>query len=121
MWRAILLDQEWMRPRAISTVVSILYISDLEMGSRVMNLMSVRTAARVANLLPLIISKECLTMKLSYRGSIYETPHQPVETTDSQVIASYRGASYPIRGSVRPSTYHKSTHLIFLGASYCNS
>ncbi len=57
-------------------------------------------------------------MKLQYRGISYEHNPQLVETTESQITANYRGATYKIKQSVYPIVPDSIVNLKYRGVAY---
>jgi hypothetical protein len=57
-------------------------------------------------------------MKLSYRGSSYETNPQSVEMIESDISARYRGLNYQVRRPVNSLMMESTTQYRFRGIPY---
>lgn len=55
---------------------------------------------------------------LCYRGQVYESTSENVETTFTGVFVKYRGVSYPVRRPVNPITSRHKSNLKYRGVPY---
>ncbi len=58
-------------------------------------------------------------MKLTYRGVSYERNNSPVETSETNIFAVYRGVPYSVRRSVSSQNKQLHKNLQYRGISYC--
>lgn len=59
-------------------------------------------------------------MKLSYRGSSYESNTQAIETIETEIYAQYRGLPYSVRRPANQIGVQPNVTLKFRGTSYSN-
>ncbi len=57
-------------------------------------------------------------MKLTYRGVTYERNNTPVETSETNIFAIYRGVPYCVRRSVSSQNKPLQKNLQYRGISY---
>ena len=57
-------------------------------------------------------------MKLQYRGDSYEHNPQSIETTESEITAKYRGATYKIKQPINPTVPDAVVTLKYRGVPY---
>ncbi|MDX2240988.1 MAG: DUF4278 domain-containing protein [Leptolyngbyaceae cyanobacterium bins.302] len=57
-------------------------------------------------------------MQLVYRGSTYDSANSTIELSESEIIAKYRGSTYPIKSSIGVTQPQAVAKLTYRGNDY---